>query len=135
MSPVFVDTSFYQALLNPRDRWHRAAMDFSSDYRGNTATSEYVLCELGALMSPPHLRGLFIEFAGALDSSRQVEVIPASREHFQAGLALFGSRLDKAWSLTDCVSFTMMRSLDIANALTFDHHFEQAGFRLIPGIG
>ena len=37
-------------------------------------------------------------------------------------------RQDKDWSLTDCISFIVMRDRRIVEALTGDHHFEQAGF-------
>ena len=30
--------------------------------------------------------------------------------------------------LTDCISFVVMQERGIAEALTGDHHFEQAGF-------
>ena len=132
MSVVFVDTSFYQALLNPRDQWHRAAIEFSADIRENTVTSEYVLCELGALMSPIQLRRLFVGFVEILQATAEVEILSASPEYFRTGLDLFAQRTDKAWSLTDCVSFTQMRDRGIADALSFDRHFEQAGFRLLP---
>ncbi len=35
---------------------------------------------------------------------------------------------DKDWTLTDCISFVIMRERNVAEALTGDHHFEQAGF-------
>ena len=34
-------------------------------------------------------------------------------------------------SFTDCVSFAVMKRLDIARAATFDEHFNQARFTLI----
>lgn len=37
------------------------------------------------------------------------------------------SRADKRWSLVDASSFVVMRRLGITDALTTDHHFEQAG--------
>ena len=40
----------------------------------------------------------------------------------------FEQRRDKEWSLTDCLSFLVMRDEGIAQALTGDKHFEQAGF-------
>jgi len=42
---------------------------------------------------------------------------------------LLRQRLDKDWSLCDAVSFILMREYGIEDALTSDHHFEQAGFR------
>ena len=37
-------------------------------------------------------------------------------------------RPDKAWSLTDCISFVVMTDRGLTEALTGDHHFEQARF-------
>jgi predicted nucleic acid-binding protein len=59
------------------------------------------------------------------------EVIPASADLFEAGLRLHADRSDKAWSLTDCFSFVVMEQRGIRQALTFDHHFEQAGFEAL----
>jgi uncharacterized protein len=42
--------------------------------------------------------------------------------------ALFADRVDKEWSLTDCVSFELMRTRGLHDALSADGHFEQAGF-------
>lgn len=55
-------------------------------------------------------------------------VLPTSAELFDAGLALYPARPDKEWSLTDCTSFVVMQREGITEALTDDHHFEQAGF-------
>ena len=41
------------------------------------------------------------------------------------------NRPDKAWSLTDCISFAVMAERGLTEALTADHHFEQAGFRVL----
>lgn len=47
---------------------------------------------------------------------------------FDAALDLYSRRLDKGWSFTDCLSFLVMQRYGITDALTSDHHFEQAGF-------
>ena len=129
MKVAFADTSFYQALLNPKDNWHDSAKQVSTVYRGKVVTSEYVLCELGALMSHGHLRQIFMELVKGLESAPRVEIIHSSHRYFEAGLALFVERPDKEWSLTDCISFALMRERNITDALPCDHHFEQAGFR------
>ena len=41
---------------------------------------------------------------------------------------LLKNRPDKTWSLVDCSSFVMMQERELSEALTTDHHFEQAGF-------
>jgi predicted nucleic acid-binding protein len=50
---------------------------------------------------------------------------------FETGVSLYASRTDKEWSLTDCISFTVMSQYGIRDALTGDRHFEQAGFRAL----
>ena len=46
----------------------------------------------------------------------------------ERGLELFGARPDKDWSLTDCISFAVMRERELTEALTADGNFTQAGF-------
>jgi hypothetical protein len=60
-----------------------------------------------------------------------VTLVPATPDLFERGRDLFAARPDKAWSLTDCTSFTVMADLAIKDALTTDHHFAQAGFRVL----
>lgn len=52
------------------------------------------------------------------------EAIAALEE--QEGLA------DPKVSYVDCVSFAVMRRLGVREAFTFDRHFREAGFRIIP---
>ncbi len=47
----------------------------------------------------------------------------------QRGRELYRGRPDKEWSLTDCISFVVMRDEHLTEALTADRHFEQAGFK------
>ena len=60
-----------------------------------------------------------------------VEVIPQSRESFLSGMALYGARPDKGYSLTDCTSMQTMRKRGLTEVLTNDRHFEQEGFRAL----
>ena len=49
---------------------------------------------------------------------------------FESGLALYKSRLDKGYSLTDCVSMVVVRE-SIQEVLTHDKHFAQEGFTIL----
>jgi predicted nucleic acid-binding protein len=66
-----------------------------------------------------------------LHQDRRVEVIPFQPALMEAALSLYESGPDKSWSLTDCLSFIVMQERGLTDALTADHHFEQAGFRAL----
>jgi hypothetical protein len=71
------------------------------------------------------------EFILHLRQSPACEILPANREHLDRSLELYHQHKDKEWTLTDCASFVAMRERGITEALTADHHFEQAGFNVL----
>ena len=48
-----------------------------------------------------------------------------------AGLELYEARLDKGYSLADCVSMNVMKAEGLTEILTNDEHFTQEGFRAL----
>ena len=76
-------------------------------------------------------RELFARLVPHLRSHPNVRIVPASRELLDRGFELFSRCADKDWSLTDCTSFVVMREEGLTDALTTDHHFEQAGFKAL----
>ncbi len=44
---------------------------------------------------------------------------------------IYEKRLDKDYSLTDCISILTMKTLNIREILTHDNHFEQEGFTIL----
>jgi len=67
-----------------------------------------VQLELSAALARPPWRGVAVELQQQMDSDPEIEVAPLSEALFQAAFELFRAREDKSWSLTDCVSFTLM---------------------------
>lgn len=128
MTRAFADTSFYQALLNPSDAWHAPAVALSEHLASPIVTTEFVLIELGALMSRGYVRQLLVEFVAEIRSDPGTHVVPATGDLFAKGFDLFSERPDKDWLITDCISFVVMRQMRISDALSCDRHFEQAGF-------
>jgi predicted nucleic acid-binding protein len=57
--------------------------------------------------------------------------LPLQAIFFDAARTFFAARPDKEWSLTDCISFVALNERGIIDALTNDHHFEQADFRIL----
>lgn len=66
-----------------------------------------------------------------LHQDEQVQIVTFEPSLMQAAFALYESRPDKGWGLTDCLSFVVMEQDGLTDALTADHHFEQAGFRAL----
>ena len=66
-----------------------------------------------------------------LENDPVVEIIPLRDDLFAEAFALFRARMDKEWSLTDCLSFVVMRQRAIQTALAADIHFQQAGFKVL----
>ena len=129
MNRVFADTSYYIALLGERDRHHAQAVVLAQSYYGQIITTDYVLLEVGNWLSRTADRPLFVQLLKAIDEDPHTTVVPGSRRVFDQGRALFVQRMDKDWSLTDCISFAVMRREKLVEALTADHHFVAAGFQ------
>jgi predicted nucleic acid-binding protein len=131
VTTIFVDSFYLLALFNGRDAAHEQAVAASKHLREDLVTTDWVLVETAdALCDPVNRRGCAL-FVDDLRRSSHFEIEPASRELFDAGWELYKKRPDKGWSLTDCSSFVTMHNRGIVDALTGDHHFEQAGFRAL----
>jgi predicted nucleic acid-binding protein len=65
--------------------------------------------------------------AAVLDNP-DIRTVWIDRVLHQRSLDFLQSRLDKTYSLCDSVSFLLMRTHNLTEALTTDHHFEQEGF-------
>ena len=93
-------------------------------------TTNYVIAELAALLHSPLRipKPMIVNLLTNLKTSIWIDVLHVSSEIDKQAWQLFSQRLDKDWSLVDCSSFIVMRQYGIQEALTTDHHFEQAGF-------
>ncbi len=128
---AFADTFALIAWLNPRDNAHALVTAYLDGFTGRLVTTEWVLMELADALSAPEARSTAVVFLNAVRADPLFDVVGYVPAVYQAGLDLFADRLDKAWSLTDCISFGVMSERSLVDALTADHHFEQAGFRAV----
>jgi hypothetical protein len=130
VNAVFADTFFYLALLDARDPAHEPAVA-RSQAAGIILTTEFILLELGNSCARAEDRADFLALLEGLRGSPRTRVVPLDSGLLQRGLDLFAARPDKDWSVTDCISFVVMRDERITEALTADRHFEQAGFKIL----
>jgi hypothetical protein len=131
MSGCFADTYFFIALLFENDNAHAEAQARVVDLSGRLYTSVWVLTEVADALAMPGRRERFLPFLPFLRTNPLVTIVPPEQTLFDRATALYSQRPDKAWSLTDCISFTIMQDYGLHDALTGDHHFEQAGFNLL----
>jgi predicted nucleic acid-binding protein len=131
MNELFADTSFFVSFLSVRDDHHAAAADYMGSFQGRVVTTALVLVELGNYLSATRDRSRFVPFWRDLRADNRFEILPADTKLVDGGILEYARRADQKWSFTDCTSFTVMRKRRIFDALTADHHFEQAGFRAL----
>ena len=136
MRVVFVDSLYFIALLLEDDQWYelakRAGEELGSAVK--LVTTFEVLTEVLASASRgrPETRLEAVGTVRDIMADSSITLVPQSIDLFTRGLELYASRPDKRYSLTDCVSMTVMRDMGIMEALTHDRDFEGEGFiRLI----
>jgi predicted nucleic acid-binding protein len=134
MRSIFVDTFFWIAYINPRDQWHLKAKEVRRALGTvRLITTEEVLIEVLNYFcsSGSTMRQTVARIVRQILKDPEVETIPQTHESFLAGLALYEARLDKEYSLTDCISMCVMREHSVTEVLTHDTHFAQEGFTLL----
>lgn len=133
MAELFADTSGLGTLADPSQPHHSLAASLYRTARNlnrKVVTTNYVLAELVALLTSPlrFPRASIVAFLDDVKASPYIEVLHVDAVLDNEGWQLLKSRPDKDWSLVDCTSFALMTRRGITEALTTDHHFEQAGF-------
>jgi len=131
MRKIFVDTSYWIAVLNPTDLLHDLANNLTLTlFPSKLVTSELILNELlnHYSGSGSKFRETVVNLILQIQQDENMEVIPLTKQLFSNAFALYTQRQDKGWSHTDCSSFCIMEELGISESLTYDKHFEQAGF-------
>ena len=127
----FVDTVGWLAIVNDSDSLHKKASEIYLKKVAagwNVLTHQAVLLEVGNGLSSRKQRHLAVELVEKLKAAMHVEIIQVDEDFYEAGWNLYSARPDKDWGIVDCISFVLMKREGIIEALTADHHFEQAGF-------
>jgi predicted nucleic acid-binding protein len=133
MAVYLADTWYLIALLDPFDNHHSQARRIDrSTSRDLIATHDGIFSEALAYFSGDGgiVRRRIVDFVRARQQDPAWYVARAS-DLFNRALILYAQRLDKAYSLVDCISMVLMLERGITHVLTNDHHFRQEGFTVI----
>jgi predicted nucleic acid-binding protein len=133
---LFLDTNYLCALLSDRDPLHAAAVHTSEELRRDTSvryvTSLPVLTEILAHYSKDAFsRRTAADFIQRMRASDDVVVVVGDEQLFDAAIDLYRRRLDKTYSLVDCMSMVICRRMNITEVMTGDRDFQQEGFTIL----
>lgn len=128
---VLLDTSFILALENRDDFYHERAKLLDRELTQKSCVYVIhwgILLEIADGYARVDRRHKGLRLLERFQSEQGYQVDPIDDVVFRDALHLYRKRVDKAWGLTDCVSFILMEREGISEALTADVHFQQAGF-------
>ncbi|HEX8197604.1 MAG TPA: PIN domain-containing protein [Pyrinomonadaceae bacterium] len=135
MNTYFADTSYLLALELGDDQNHHSALTHWTELLKTTfavVTTSYVFDETITYLNSRNHHEKAVEVGENLLLSPSVELVHVDENLFFEGWTMFQKYADKKYSLTDCISFVVMKQRELDTALTFDKHFVQAGFKTEP---
>jgi len=133
---LFVDASAWIGIFDSHDKYHSVASQSIQRIRhdADLITSDYILDEALTFILNRAGKQIAVQCGQWAISAHFVEILRVDETVWQDAWDMFQSYGDKEWAFTDCTSFVLMRHHNLHRAFTFDHHFEQAGFQLWPGM-
>ena len=132
MQTYFADTWFFIALHDRFDSHYSRANAIRMRLgRSAILTHEAVFTEMLAHFAEDGPRSRVRVASIVRDLLRSIDVVTPDRTLFLRSLARYEQRLDKQYSLVDCMSMIIMEDRGIHHVLTNDHHFTQAGFTIV----
>jgi len=135
MRSVFIDTGFIIALESVTDKNHEKALQLWNELLKDLpemVTTTYVIDEIVTFFNSRSRHAKAVEIGNRLINSRSVQIIHVDQGLFDRGWEYFKQHDDKTFSMTDCISFIVMKEQGSESALSFDKHFTQAGFKVLP---
>ena len=134
MNGVFLDTSYFKALIDSLDDFHTVAIGVFADLEKEEAelvTSNFVVDESLTLLRVKCGLDAAIKFRDILNAGAPTLTIFRVTADDEALAWTWFIKRWKHLSFTDCVWFAVMERLGIRRAAAFDRHFSQAGFEMV----
>ena len=133
---IFIDTSAFLAIENPKDSHHQAALQFRNSCLESGEffiTSDYVLDESSTIVRFRASHSIAVQFGEDVQKSRIVLVERLTSEILDEAWQIFKKCFDQNFSFTDCTSFAFMKAMKIKTVFGFDEDFRKYGkFEVMP---
>jgi predicted nucleic acid-binding protein len=126
---IFVDTSFWIALLLQRDRKHAAARVLAEAFGdAGWLTTNHVVGETWTFLRRRDGHKQAVAFLDAVERSPRVRLAFADEALEETARAWLRRHDERPYSFVDATSFLVMRAERVNEALAFDGDFSAAGF-------
>ena len=133
MNILYADTSALYALVDAGDRFHAAAAEA---FRGLSPDNDLLICSSYVVLETLALIQTRIGMRAVRKWKTEfqpiLEIVWVDRQLHEEALTALVAANKPTISLTDWTSFLIMRGRGIEIAFSFDRHFAQQGFRLMP---
>lgn len=130
----FADTSFFYALVDRRDAFHRVCRNLlqqAEQQRRPILTTNFAVAETHALLLSRLGRSIAYQWLEAVTEYAWMERVTEDDEI--RARRIIRDFSDKDFSYTDATSFAVMARLNIRIAFALDEHFAQyGGFLVLP---
>lgn len=130
---VFVDTGAWIALALRLDPLHSRARSAWQELRDGGAklyTSIPVVIETFTFLERNATRDVALRWKESIDELK-LGLLECKRKDLGESWEYFNNRGYHKLSAVDATSFVIMRRHELRAAFAFDHHFAQAGFRMV----
>ena len=130
---IFVDTSALLAIVNPDDEFHLAAKQqwlSLVESQEMLLSNNYVILESISLIQ--RRQGMQKVLTLQAEILPLIQYVWVDEEQHESALGTFLAANRRNLSLVDCSSFETMRRLGIKTVFSFDEHFREQGFNVIP---
>lgn len=130
---IFIDTSAILAVLNVEDQYHISARDTWQKILSQEielVCTNYILIETIGILQ--HRFGMEAVRLFQSDIAPILVTYWVDQELHNRSISALLAANQRQISLVDCVSFEVMRHLDISQVFCFDPHFQLYGFEAIP---
>ena len=132
---IFIDSSAFLARYLTHDQHHVAGRQSWAELlesQTKLVTSCHVIVETLTLLGRRAGYRFAADRARSLYASTHITILRADEQSEIDAVTWFERLAGLQVSFTDCISFSLMMRLGINEAFTFDRHFSQAGFIVLP---
>lgn len=131
---VFVDTSAWLAVMDTNDSRHSQAVEVYTrllESQTILITTILVVGETHILLRRKVGQEKALIFLNNINTSPRIEIVYPDAQLEIAAKVILRQHLDQDFSLTDAISFALMRKAKMEAAFAYDRHFATAGFTLL----